>query len=90
MQKVKFMDDSWKSSFYAFLVDEYKKDDSPAGELTRAAMADKHFPRKSHGREFIRRYLEENDYEQEQIDAFDETFDLYMDELWKMAEENEE
>ena len=87
---IKLMGDAWKDSFYQFLTDEFKKDDSPIGELTRAAMEDKHFPKRSHNREFIRGYLEEADYEQDQIDAFDEVFDLYMDELWKMAEEDEE
>lgn len=90
MKKTNFMGDSWKSAFYPFLVDNYQKDDSPTGDLTRAVMEDKHFPRKSHNREYIRNYLEDNDYEQEQIDAFEEAFDLYLDELYQMVKEDEE
>lgn len=89
-KQVKFMGDSWKDAFYPFLVDNYVKDDSPIGELTRAVMADKHFPKRSHNREFIRGYLEEADYEQEQIDGFEEAFDLYLDELYQMVKEDEE
>lgn len=89
-KQVKFMGDSWKDAFYPFLVDNYQKDDSPIGDLTRAIMEDKHFPKKSHNREFILNYLEENDFPQEQIEAADECFDLYLDELYKMYEEDEE
>ena len=90
MQKTNFMGDSWKDAFYPFLRDNYVKDDSPIGELTRAVMEDKHFPKRSHNRDFIRGYLEEADYEQDQIDGFEEAFDAYTNELYKMMEEDEE
>lgn len=90
MKKTNYMGDSWRNGFYYFLVDNYVVDDDAAGELTRAAMEDKHFPRKSHSRDYIRSYLEDNDYDQAQIDVLDELFDSYIAELYKMAEEDEE
>lgn len=90
MKKTKFMGDSWKQSFYPFLVDNYIIDEGPIGDLTRAVMADKWFPKKSHSRDFIRNYLEEADYSEDDLEAFDEAFDLYLSELYQMAREDGE